>query len=123
VTRIPLMPVALIVLALGMSSAARAAQHPVPLEKGVQETKCLECHEEKTKAKVVHPAVTMGCFTCHLVRVNANDTRVVLKSGRPAALCITCHDDKKASNPLFKVHPPAVSDCLTCHDPHTSANK
>jgi predicted CXXCH cytochrome family protein len=120
--RIPT-PVAVIVLAIGMGLSARAAQHPVPLEKGVQETKCLECHEDKTKGKVVHPAVAMGCFTCHSVRVNPNDTRIVLKSGRPAALCIQCHADKKADNPLVKVHPPAVNDCLKCHDPHVSTNE
>jgi predicted CXXCH cytochrome family protein len=106
-----------------MSLSARAAQHPVPLEKGVQDAKCLECHEDKTKGKVVHPAVAMGCQTCHFVRQNGDETRIVLKNSRPATLCISCHDDKNAVKMTGRVHSPAVSDCLKCHDPHQSPNE
>lgn len=112
-------------VAVGISAPARAAQHPVPLDKGIQQEKCLECHEDKTKGKVVHPTVQMGCFSCHFVRGSGDATRVVLKNGRAATLCISCHSDKNVSKVKVtsNIHPPAETDCLKCHDPHVSPNE
>jgi predicted CXXCH cytochrome family protein len=102
---------------------AAAAVHPVPLDKNVDAAKCVECHEDKTKGKSVHSAIATGCLSCHEVRVSGNATHIKLITATPAALCITCHADKKAADIKGTVHPPAVRDCLACHDPHSSDNK
>ncbi len=102
---------------------ANAAVHPVPLDKNVDAAKCLECHEDKSKGKFVHSAIAMGCLSCHEVRVNRDITRVKLITVVPYKVCLTCHQDKDATQIKGRVHPPAVRDCLTCHDPHTSDNK
>ncbi len=96
--------------------------HPVQLERGTDTPKCLECHEDKAKGKKTHPAVEMGCMTCHLIRNAGETTRVNLKTARVATLCVQCHADKSVP-PRSRVHPPAVQDCLKCHDAHTSANE
>ncbi len=103
--------------------AARAAKHPVPLEKGITSEKCLECHAEKTKGKAVHSAMASGCLKCHEVRVARDVTRVKLTTVTPVRLCLQCHANKDASQISGTVHSPAVRDCLKCHDPHQSANE
>jgi predicted CXXCH cytochrome family protein len=110
-------------IALLPAHAAATTVHPVPLDKGTDAAKCLECHEDKTKGKFVHSAIATGCLSCHEVRVNKDTTRVKLITATPAALCVTCHADKKAADIKGTVHPPAVRDCLACHDPHSSDNK
>ena len=45
---------------------AFANVHPVQLDKGTDTAQCVECHEDKTKGKNIHPAVSKGCMTCHL---------------------------------------------------------
>lgn len=100
-----------------------AANHPVPLTADMDSAKCAECHENKTKGKSVHTAIAMGCTSCHEIRVSKDVTRIKLTKSTPAALCITCHADKKAADIKGKVHPPAVRDCVKCHDPHASENK
>lgn len=100
-----------------------AAVHPVPLDKNTDAAKCLECHDDKTKGKSVHSAISLGCLSCHEVRVNKDVTHIKLITATPSALCISCHADKKASDIKGTVHPPAVRDCLGCHDPHASDNK
>ena len=102
---------------------AKADIHPVPLEKNTDSAKCLECHAEKAKGKAVHTAISMGCNTCHEIRVNKDVTRVKLTTTTPQGLCFTCHADKNAAEIKGLVHKPAVRDCLKCHDPHSSANK
>ena len=102
---------------------ASAAQHPVPLDKGVKEDVCLQCHGDHAEGKVVHPAVQMGCFSCHFVRGSGDSTRVVLKTPKSTILCTSCHEDKKAAAGDKRVHAPVRKDCLQCHEPHTSANK
>ena len=113
----------LFVVALLVSKSAVAGVHPVPLEKNVDAAKCLECHEDKTKGKSVHTAISMGCLSCHEVRVNKDITRIKLTTTTPASLCLTCHTNKNAAEIKGTVHSPAVRDCLKCHDPHVSENK
>ena len=118
------MHVALGIALLAMAAArASAAVHPVPLEPNADAKKCLECHEDKTKGKAVHSAMSAGCLSCHEVRVTKDVTRVKLITATPSSLCVTCHADKKAADLKGTVHPPAVRDCLTCHNPHASDNK
>src|SRR6202008_1651339 len=104
------------------SLAARAATHPVPLDKNTDAKKCLEGHEDKSKGKAVHSPIQMGCLRCHEVRVNKDVTRVKLITTTPYALCLTCHTDKNAAEIKGVVHRPAVRDCMKCHDAHVSAN-
>jgi len=113
---------ALVLLLVGVAPA-KADIHPVPLEKNTDSAKCLECHAEKAKGKAVHTAISMGCTTCHEIRVNKDVTRVKLTTTTPRALCLTCHADKNAAEIKGLVHKPAVRDCLKCHDPHSSDNK
>ncbi len=110
-------------LLLGFVPKVAAGKHPVPLEAGVTDAKCLECHGDKAKGKSVHSAMAMGCMSCHEVRNNKDVTRIKLTTTTPSALCLTCHADKKAAELKGKVHPPAVRDCLKCHDPHSSDSK
>lgn len=120
----PKLPVALLMLALGMVTLpAKAAQHPVPLDPNTDSAKCLACHEEKGKGKAIHSAIQAGCTSCHEIRVNKDATYVKLTKSTSGALCITCHTDKNAADIHGKVHAPAVRDCIKCHDPHTSDNK
>jgi predicted CXXCH cytochrome family protein len=105
-----------------LAARAFAAVHPVPLDKNTDSAKCLECHEDKSKGKHVHTAISAGCTSCHEIRVNKDVTRVKLITATASALCLTCHADKKAADIKGTVHPPAVRDCLTCHDPHSSDN-
>jgi predicted CXXCH cytochrome family protein len=99
-----------------------AATHP-PLDPKADAAKCLECHADKAKGKIMHAAMAKGCLSCHEVRVAGEITRVRLVTTSPLALCLTCHADKKASDIKGLVHSPAVRDCLKCHDPHTTENK
>src|SRR5580765_1606521 len=111
------------VTVLIVAAPAFAATHPVPLEPNTDAKKCLECHEDKAKAKAVHTAVQMGCLSCHEVRVNKEVTRVKLITTTAYGLCMTCHADKNAADIKGQVHSPAVRDCVKCHDPHASDNK
>lgn len=111
-----------VVLVMSVTPAL-AKVHPVPLDKNTDPAKCLECHEDKAKGKSVHSAVSMGCTSCHEIRVNRDVTRVKLITTTTVKLCLQCHSDKDASQIKGQVHSPAVRDCLKCHDPHTSDNK
>ena len=104
-------------------SYGRGATHPVPLDKATPDSKCVECHEDKSKGKFVHSAIAMGCSSCHEVRVSKDVTRIKLITATPQAMCLTCHADKNAAELKGNVHPPAVRDCIKCHDPHQSDNK
>jgi predicted CXXCH cytochrome family protein len=102
---------------------AIAGKHPVGLEKNIDGSKCLECHEDKKEGKAVHSAIATGCLSCHQVRASSDVTRVNLKTVTPVKLCIQCHSDKDANEIKGRVHLPAVRDCLKCHNPHSSNNK
>jgi predicted CXXCH cytochrome family protein len=110
-------------LILMFAAPAIADIHPVALTKDTDTATCASCHEDKAKGKVVHPAIAMGCTSCHEVRVNRGITRVKLVATSAVGVCITCHADKDAANIKGVVHSPGVRDCLTCHDPHTSDNQ
>ena len=88
------------------------------------EVDCLQCHEELTKGKSVHAAVSMGCTTCHTA-VDATDIphKITTKipkglSAEQPDLCYGCHD-KSLFNKKF-VHPAIGMGCTSCHNPHAS---
>lgn len=110
---------------LFLSTAMIAAVHPVQLEKDTPTEKCIECHAEQATGKNVHPAIQMGCSSCHeILNTKAPGsepvTRIRLLKPTSVALCSTCHGDK-ATAP--HAHAPSKRNCLTCHTPHVSAEK
>jgi predicted CXXCH cytochrome family protein len=117
-----LIKTALLTLVMAWGRSMVADTHPVPLDPKTDSAKCLECHEDKAKGKHVHTAISMGCTSCHEIRVNKDVTRVKLITATPAALCFTCHADKNPADLKGTVHKPAMRDCLKCHDPHNSDN-
>jgi predicted CXXCH cytochrome family protein len=94
---------------------------------GEKENLCLSCHQiginvpEKGSR---HPALDMGCETCHVTHKTGEKGKAEfdyhLAKATPA-LCLDCHDAKDAD--LQKAHanqPLASADCVQCHDPHQS---
>ncbi|MDA8171264.1 MAG: cytochrome c3 family protein [Nitrospiraceae bacterium] len=83
---------------------------------------CLKCHPEKAQGKVVHPAVQMGCESCHSgVDASTTPHKFTGKFGLsalPPELCFQCHDKAKFTKKIQ--HPPVKNgQCLTCHTPHS----
>jgi predicted CXXCH cytochrome family protein len=86
---------------------------------------CSMCHPDKAEGKVVHPAVSMGCTSCHS-GVDASQIPHAftgekgLSSGVPD-LCFGCHGTGAFTGKT--VHMPVTAGmCLQCHSPHTSEN-
>ncbi len=114
---------AVLAVMLLLVSTAAAKKHPVPLDKNTDSATCVGCHENKSKGKVVHPAVAIGCTACHEVRTNKEATYVKLITTTTYGVCLTCHADKNAAEIKGQVHQPAIRNCTACHDPHSSENK
>lgn len=87
---------------------------------------CLKCHDKLLKGKtVVHPAVQMGCPTCHsgiadALKAPHKKTTAFAKglSADQPELCYGCHDKEKFAKSV--VHPALQMGCTACHDPHGS---
>ncbi|MGE5174622.1 MAG: cytochrome c3 family protein [Betaproteobacteria bacterium] len=108
--------------ALALMSTAMAQ----PKANGTQPVNCLDCHSDLAPEKGAHPAVAMGCTTCH-TGIDASDvphkiTNKIAKglSAEQPDLCYDCHDksmfDKKV------VHAAVGMGCTGCHNPHASKN-
>jgi predicted CXXCH cytochrome family protein len=80
---------------------------------------CYGCHDRSMfEKKVVHPALGMGCTSCHNPHASKN---AKLLKDEPPVLCYGCHDKGPFSGK--RVHPPvAAGECTTCHTPHSSDN-
>jgi predicted CXXCH cytochrome family protein len=92
-----------------------------------EESPCLGCHVEfKKAAKTVHPALMMGCETCHQAAAGMNhpDKKGSMKLTQDVpGLCMGCHDKSKFNGKV--VHAPVAGGmCTSCHNPHqTDASK
>ena len=87
---------------------------------------CSMCHADKAKAENLHPAVMMGCQSCH---TGVDSTQMPHDLGgtegglaaQVPELCFMCHDKGKFTGE-GNIHMPVENGmCLTCHDPHGSA--
>lgn len=88
------------------------------------EPDCAACHEQQTSGKAVHPAVSMGCQSCHSA-VDAAEVPHAFTNRNPKGLsarikdlCFTCHDRKLFTGAT--VHGALMLGCTSCHDPHVS---
>jgi predicted CXXCH cytochrome family protein len=89
---------------------------------------CLSCHSTGMNVPEKgsrHPALDMGCETCHTTHKTGEKGKQEfdfhLTKATPA-LCLDCHDTKNAD--LQKAHsdqPFAGTNCIQCHDPHQSS--
>jgi predicted CXXCH cytochrome family protein len=89
---------------------------------------CLSCHTQGTnvpKDGSRHPALDMGCQTCHITHKNGERGQEEFDyhlTKAPPALCLDCHDGKDPD--LQKAHhgqPFATANCVQCHNPHQSS--
>jgi len=89
-----------------------------------EEPNCAACHENVSSGKSVHPAVAMGCTSCHSA-VDASDVPHKITNRNPKGLiakmkdlCFNCHD----RGPFQKttVHGALMLGCTSCHDPHST---
>ena len=98
-----------------------------PFHVFAKEIDCLMCHEPLSKEKVVHPAIQMGCPTCHTAvdasKIPHKKTNKIAKglSSEQPDLCFNCHDKTKFEKKT--VHPAIWMGCTGCHNPHSSANQ
>lgn len=87
---------------------------------------CIMCHEALSKEKVVHPALQMGCPTCHTgidaAEIPHKKTNTIAKglSSEQPDLCYGCHDKSKFTKKT--VHAAIGMGCTGCHNPHSSKN-
>jgi len=100
-------------LALGIAGQVRA-----------EEPACNACHEQLTMNKNIHPAMAMGCATCHGA-VDATDVPHKITNRNPKGLvakmkdlCFNCHD--RAPFQKTTVHGALMLGCTTCHNPHAT---
>jgi predicted CXXCH cytochrome family protein len=92
-----------------------AGSHPTRVD---QNSACLECHADLATGDHVHPAVKLGCASCHSIENREDASYVVLKQAK-AMVCLECHPPVTFLSPHF---PYASGMCLRCHNPHLSAN-
>lgn len=80
---------------------------------------CYQCHDKaKFNKKNVHPALEMGCTSCHDPHSSKYPKLLIAEV---PDLCMNCHE--KAKFTKKNVHEPvAEGACLTCHTPHSSDN-
>jgi predicted CXXCH cytochrome family protein len=91
------------------------------------EINCLKCHSKLAKEKFQHPAIAMGCPTCHTdldaSTVPHKKTGKIDKglSAEQPELCYGCHDKSLFSKKT--VHAAVGMGCTGCHNPHSSKNE
>ena len=66
----------------------------------------------------VHPAVKLGCTSCHSIENREDASYVVLKQAK-ASLALSVISRRRFCTRIF---PYASGMCMRCHNPHLSAN-
>jgi len=94
---------------------AYAGVHPTPVD---ENTNCLACHADHATGDHVHPAVQLGCTSCHTIENREDASYIVVKQSK-TIICFECHGPEVFSYAHF---PYASGDCLRCHNPHAAAN-
>ena len=64
-----------------------AGVHPTPVDAN---TNCLECHADHAMGDHVHPAVQLGCTSCHTIENREDASYIVVKQSK-TILCFECH--------------------------------
>lgn len=107
-------------LVCGQNRSSAGKVHPVPVSpaESSQPEFCAGCHDN-ARGAVVHPALSMGCDTCHQFTSKGDDTQVSFVA-EGTALCLQCHADKGPAQRKNQ-HPPVVDSCTTCHNPHSTS--
>ncbi len=94
------------------------------VENSIAEEMCLSCHEDLTKGKSLHPALQMGCTTCHTALDASRVPHRITNSldfglqAKGRTLCFNCHD--KTAFTHRNIHPAINVGCTACHNPHSS---
>ena len=83
---------------------------------------CLGCHAmmlQFLSKEQGHPAMTLGCGTCHVDHAQSSATNRFghFLTAAPSELCVTCHAE--ITKKEF-VHEPVEKDWTLCHSPHAS---
>ncbi len=78
---------------------------------------CYGCHDKSLfEKKFVHPALSMGCTSCHNPHASKNEK---LLTADTLGLCFNCHDKTAFTKP--GTHAPVVTGkCMACHLPHSA---
>ncbi len=92
-----------------------AGSHPTPVD---EKSNCLECHADLATGDHVHPAVKLGCASCHSIE-NREDASYIVPKQAKTIVCFECHQPEAF---VYSHFPYASGDCLRCHNPHASAN-
>ncbi len=89
------------IVLLGMAACllvpclAYAGSHPTRVD---ENTNCLECHADLATGDHVHPAVKLGCASCHSIENREDVSYVVLKPAK-TIVCFECHQPETFSIP------------------------
>ncbi|MDP2167022.1 MAG: cytochrome c3 family protein [Thermodesulfovibrionales bacterium] len=93
-----------------------------------EEVDCNMCHPDLSQGAVVHPAIGMGCRSCHS-GIDASETPHKMTTAFPKGLssetadvCYSCHDKAKFYAPTIHA-PVGIGICTACHNPHRSENE
>jgi len=120
------MMVKLILAILCMVQIPSGAAFSQPGPSGPSAINCLDCHSELAPEKGAHPAVAMGCVSCH-TGIDASDVPHKIKnkiakglSAEQPDLCYGCHDKSNFEKKV--VHAAVSMGCTGCHNPHASKN-
>jgi predicted CXXCH cytochrome family protein len=86
----------------------------------VDDKACVSCHESVRNMITNgsgHPAMAMGCGTCHVDHTlpNPGKGNPHYLTADPGVLCATCHAEVGTKE---FVHEPVKKDCTLCHNPH-----